>query len=145
MGKVTPSFSGNNLPSWIVPLASKPCMVSRWRSCTRSSSPPQPGTDMLAATLTFAKSASVALACATAAQPPSSLKPDKRSSFTHSSAHFGWPSSLVQSGCSKSLSGFRMPTMTVTTLDNVGLPFTDRRLPSFTTEYTPVGEMSPFT
>ena len=38
-----------------------------------------------------------------------------------------------------------MPTITVTTLDNVGFPFTDSRLPSFTTEYTPVGDMSPST
>ena len=35
--------------------------------------------------------------------------------------------------------------MMVTTLDNVGLPFTESLLPSFTTEYTPVGLKSPLT
>ena len=100
---------------------------------------------MLAATLTFARSAKVAFAWATAAQPPSSLNPESLNSFTHISAHLGCPSSEVHRGCSRSLSGLRMPTMMVTTLDNVGLPFTESLLPSFTTEYTPVGLKSPLT
>ena len=102
---------------------------------------------MLAATLTLAKSASVAFACATAAHPPSSLNPESRNSLTHNSAHLGSPSSDDHKGSSKSLSGFRMPTITVTTLLRVGFPLTDsrRRPPSSTTEYTPVDESSPST
>ena len=129
-GKVTPNFFGNNLPTCTVPEASSPCNVSRCRSCTRCSSPPQPGTDMFAATEKFAKSANFAFICAVAAQPPSSLNSLRRNSLTHTMAHLSSPSSSYPK-MGVSLSVFRTPTMTVATFARLGLPLTAKRaLPS---------------
>ena len=92
----------------------------------RCSNPPNPGVDMFAATLTFPRSASFAFICAVTAQPPFWLKSARRISFTHTTLHLSKPSSS-ESKTLSSLSGLRTPTMTMTTLAKLGLPFTARR------------------
>ena len=81
---------------------------------------------MLAATETFPRSASLAFIWAVTAQPPFWLKSAKRISFTQTIPHLSNPSSS-ESNTLSSLSGFRTPTITITTLAKLGFPFTASR------------------
>ena len=77
--------------------------------------------------LTFATSASLALAVAVAAHPPVLSKSLKRNSFTQISAHLACPSSL---STAVRFLGFRTPTSNVLMLPRLGDPTTLSRLPS---------------